>query len=76
MDSCSGKVNSIFLFFKVARKGKVGAFARDTLSFFEVKQLKLLFKTSFKLWELRDKTSTQLSLSIPQASYPCLVKIE
>lgn len=46
MDSRSGKVNSIFLFFKVARTRKVGAFAGDTLSFFEVKQLKLLFKTS------------------------------
>lgn len=78
MDSCSGKVNSIFLVFKVASTRKEVDFSGDTLSFFEDKQLKLLLKKHFKCSSGNSGTNPphNLSLSIPQASYPCLVETE
>lgn len=49
MDSCSEKVNNIFLFSKLARTRKEVDFAWDTLSFFEVKPLNLFLNMSFKM---------------------------
>lgn len=49
MDGCSQEVHSIFMFFRLAKPSqKPVDFVWDTLSFFEVKQLKLPSKHCLK----------------------------